>query len=83
MGPLATVSRTSARAFLELGAFDRVCEKVDLLLSGSMGSATGEILRDFDNEALRHYKPFEAVLRKHAWQLKDPTILDGVFGKKT
>jgi tetratricopeptide (TPR) repeat protein len=69
-----------ASGFVELGEIDRACQKFELLLSGPTGSSTGRVLVEFRNPVLFQDPRFQAVIRKHADQLKDPAILDEYFG---
>jgi hypothetical protein len=68
-----------ARAYFEAGEIDKGRDRLDLILSGQTGSSTGRVLVEFHDPALLQEPRFQAVIRKHADQLKDPAILDKYF----
>ena len=62
-----------------IGETDRACQLIDQILSSPSGWSTGEILLDFGLQSLHDKPAFQAVIRKHASQLKDPAILSKFF----
>ncbi|EDY81294.1 hypothetical protein VDG1235_912 [Verrucomicrobiia bacterium DG1235] len=68
-----------AFAYSELGEVEKACEKLDIMLSGPTGSCTGRLMLDFEDSELGRTPQFEAVIRKHVDQLRDPEILDTYF----
>lgn len=73
--------QTLARMYALLGDDIRACELLDELLSSPSGFPTGEVLIDRQFRDISDSPHFEAVIRKHADQLKDPAILDEYFPK--
>lgn len=68
-----------ARAFFELGEYERVIDRLEFMLSGRSGACVGRVMRDFRDEELRGNEKYEALLRRNASQLKDPAVLDDYF----
>jgi TolB-like protein len=63
-----------------LGEDEMACELIDLMLSSPSGYSTGQLLVDPQLDTLHDSPLFQAVIRKHADQLKDPAILEDYFG---
>ena len=70
-----------AVSYALIGEIDRACELVDQILSSPSGITTGQLLLDFGLESLHDEPAFQAVIRKHAHQLRDPAILERYFGE--
>jgi TolB-like protein len=62
-----------------IGETDRACQLIDQILSSPSGWSTGEILLDIGLQSLHDKPAFQAVIRKHADQVKDPAILSKFF----
>ena len=61
---------------------DRATRLIDQILSSPSGYSTGYVLTTDPNlKSLFAYPAFQAVIRKHADQLKDPAILEQLFGE--
>jgi tetratricopeptide (TPR) repeat protein len=73
--------RQIALAYAQLGMPSESCAAIDAVLSGPGDYLTGNFLMEPDISPIRHSPEFEAVIRKHADQLKDPTILDTFFAR--
>jgi hypothetical protein len=69
-----------AVSFALIGETDRACQLIDQILASPSGITCGGILFDYSFESLHGEPAFEAVIRKHADQLKDPAILEQIFG---
>lgn len=70
-----------ARTYAFLGEDIRASELIDELLSSPSGVPTGEVLIDRQYMEIADSPHFQAVIRKHADQLQDPSIIDEYFGK--
>jgi hypothetical protein len=66
---------------VQLGETQAACETIDMLLSSPTGVSTGMIMIDGFFSSLRPAPEYEAVIRRHADQLKEPAILDTYFAK--
>jgi tetratricopeptide (TPR) repeat protein len=75
-----TLGRLAFTYFLT-GEFQQGCALIDQILSTPSGWTTGDFLLNPQLKGYRSIPEFEAVLRKHADQLKDPAILDAFFAK--
>lgn len=71
--------RQIAFAYAQLGLPAEASTAIDAVLSSSGDYLTGNFLIEQALSPIRHSPEFEAVIRKHADQLKDPAILDGFF----
>jgi TolB-like protein len=70
-----------AISFSLIGETDRACEFIDQILSSPSGYTTGGMLLEIGLKPLHDEPAFQAVIRKHADQLKDPAILQQYFGE--
>ncbi len=73
--------RQIAFAYAQLGLPAEACAAIDAVLSSPGDYLTGNFLIEQDMGPIRHSPEFEAIIRKHADQLKDPAILDTFFSR--
>jgi tetratricopeptide (TPR) repeat protein len=73
--------RQIAFAYAQLGMPAEASAAVDAVLSSPSEYQTGVFLVEEALGPIRHSPEFEAVIRKHADQLKDPAILDTFFAR--
>lgn len=71
-----------AQAYFELGDYDNSLKKIELLLSGPSGTSAGRVLLDFNEPELYSNSEFQTLIRKYSHQLRDPAILDSLFGEE-
>lgn len=71
--------RQMALAYAQLGLPAEASAAIDAVLSSPGDYLTGNFLVEEALRPIRHSPEFEAVIRKHADQLKDPAILDRFF----
>ncbi len=73
--------RQLAFAYAQLGLPTQASAAIDAVLSSPSEYQTGVFLVEEALSPIRHSPEFEAVIRKHADQLKDPAILDTFFAR--
>ena len=73
--------RQIAFAYAQLGMPAEASAAIDVVLSSPTEYQTGIFLVEEALNPIRHSPEFEAVIRKHADQLKDPAILDTFFAR--
>jgi len=73
--------REMAFAYAQLGMAAQASAAIDSVLSSPSEYQTGVFLVEEALSPIRHSPEFEAVIRKHADQLKDPAILDTFFAR--
>ena len=73
--------RQIAFAYAQLGLPAEASAAIDAVLSSPGLYLTGNFLIEQAVGPIRHSPEFEAVIRKHADQLKDPAILDTFFAR--
>ena len=73
--------RQIAFAYAQLGLAAPASAAIDSVLSSPSEHQTGVFLVEEALSPIRHSPEFEAVIRKHADQLKDPAILDTYFAR--
>jgi TolB-like protein len=73
--------RQVAFAYAQLGLPAEASAAIDAVLSSPSEYQTGVFLVEEALGPIRHSPEFEAVIRKHSDQLKDPAILDTFFAR--
>ncbi|WP_221032703.1 tetratricopeptide repeat protein [Actomonas aquatica] len=68
-----------ALAYTEAGAVTEACATINQLLSAPSAESTGSILANVSFDALHDTPEFQALIRQHQNQLKDPAIIDRLF----
>jgi len=74
--------RIIAETYTYLGMYDQASQIIDQLLSIQSGISTGDVMTWPLYNKLHSVPAFEAVIRRHADQLKDPAILNSYFSAK-
>ncbi|MBK1880660.1 tetratricopeptide repeat protein [Pelagicoccus mobilis] len=70
-----------AEGYATLGMVSESCSMLDQLFSSPSPYRLGFLLISPSFKAFHHEPDFRAVARKHVEQLKDPTVLDELFGE--